>query len=61
MSNVTKYLKSIIPGVLTVVYAVQAAIEDGDMTSTEWRNVGLLALTTFLIYFVPNKPATPPA
>jgi len=58
---VTKYLKAAIPGVLTVVYAVQAALVDDGIEADEWRNIGLLALTTFLTYLVPNKQPEAPA
>jgi len=56
---VTKYLKAIIPGVLTVLYGVQAALEDGNISGEEWRNLGILAATTVLVWFVPNKPDAP--
>ena len=55
----TKYLKAIIPGVLTVLYGVQAALEDGNISGEEWRNLGILAATTVLVWFVPNKPDAP--
>jgi hypothetical protein len=55
-----KYLKAFVPGLLTILYAVQAAVEDGGIAADEWRNIAILAVTTALTWLVPNKPAPAP-
>lgn len=55
----TKYLKAIVPGVLTIAYAVQAALVDGGIEADEWRNIGILAVTTVLTWLVPNAQPDP--
>lgn len=49
-----KYAKTIVAAVLAAAYALQAAITDDVVTSSEWVGIGLAVLTTFGVYVVPN-------
>ncbi|REF00284.1 hypothetical protein [Thermomonospora umbrina] len=51
-----KYAKTIIATVLAAAYAVQAAITDETVTTTEWVGIVLAVLTALGVYVVPNRP-----
>lgn len=58
--NVTKlrgYSKSILAGVLTVGYAIQAALSDDVVNGEETGAIIALILTTLGVFTVRNEPA----
>jgi hypothetical protein len=62
--NIQPYLKAVVSLLVTLLYAVQAALSDGTITNTEWWGIAAGVLTSLGVYAVPNKPAsntyTPP-
>jgi hypothetical protein len=56
------YAKTIVAAVLAAAYALQAALTDDVVTTSEWVGIGLAVLTVFGVYVVPNaRVSDPPA
>lgn len=55
------YAKTIIAAVLAAAYALQAALSDDKVTTTEWIGIGLAVLTVLGVWAVPNSKAPPQA
>lgn len=53
------YAKTIVAVVLAAAYALQAALSDDTVTTTEWVGIGLAVLTALGVWAIPN--AKPPA
>lgn len=49
------YAKTIVAGVLAAAYALQAALTDDTVTTSEWVGIVLAVLTTLGVYVVPNS------
>lgn len=60
-AHMWKYAKTIVATVIAVAYAVQAALSDEAISSSEWVGIGLAALTALGVWAVPNKPVEPSA
>jgi hypothetical protein len=60
MEWIQQHWKAIVPGVLTLAYAVYNLVDelllDGNWSAADTRNVVALVVTTLLTYLVPNKP-----
>ena len=57
------YAKTIVAAVLAAAYALQAALTDDVVTTSEWVGIGLAVLTVFGVWAVPNARVSdvPPA
>lgn len=58
--KIGSYAKTIVAAAAGGVYALQAAISDDVVTSTEWVGIGLAVLTTLGVYVVPNARTSDP-
>lgn len=52
--NIDKYRKSILVGIMAFLYAVQAAITDGQLSAPEAIGIVLAVATALGVYTVPN-------
>ena len=48
--------KAVVPAVLTVLYAVQAALSDGTIVAEEWIAIATGILAVIGVFYVKNKP-----
>ena len=51
-----KYAKALAAVVVTVLYAVIAALTDGTISTVEWINVGIAAAGAATVFTAPNIP-----
>jgi hypothetical protein len=58
MKNVGQYAKSLVPLLITALYAIQSALSDGKITNTEWAGIATGLLTSLGAYLVPNAKPT---
>ena len=56
----TKYGKTVVAVLLAVAYAIQAAITDGTVTTSEYVGIGLALLGAFGVYQAPAITNTTP-
>lgn len=49
--------KFVVPVLGAIVYAVQAALSDSNVSTEEWKGIVAAALVAILVYLVPNKTA----
>lgn len=56
--KISAYAKTVVATVIAVAYAVQAAITDGSITSSEWVGIALAGLTALGVWAVPNAAST---
>jgi hypothetical protein len=57
MSKVSPYAKFVVAALAAAAVALQAAISDGTVTSSEWVGVGIAALAALGVWAVPNRRA----
>lgn len=55
---IKKYAKTVVATVIAVAYALQAALTDDTVTSSEWVGIGLALLTALGVWAVPNATST---
>ncbi|MFI0357312.1 hypothetical protein [Actinomadura sp. 9N407] len=55
--KISKYWKGVIAGAGPVLYAVQAAVTDSQVTTSEGITIGLAVLVALGVYAVPNRTA----
>jgi len=55
------YAKTIVAVVLAAAYALQAALSDDTVTTTEWIGIGLAVLTALGVWAIPNQSRPPQA
>ena len=55
------YAKAAVAVLTAALIAVQTALTDGQVTSSEWVTIGLAALGALGVYLIPNASPEPPA
>ena len=64
LSNLSRYWKTVVSAATTAIAfitalitdpAISNAVTDDRITGGEWRGIGLLLMSTVLVYAVPNK------
>lgn len=51
-----RYAKFLVAAAMAALVAVQTAITDDRITTSEWVTIGLAALAAVGVWLVPNKP-----
>ncbi len=54
------YAKAIVATVIAALIALQAALTDGGVDSSEWVKIALAAMGVLTVYLVPNTPSDKP-
>lgn len=50
-----KFAKAIVATIGAVVAVVSSAIEDSNLTGSEWGDIAIAFVTALTVYFIPNK------
>jgi hypothetical protein len=55
--RVSPYRKAVVAGVAAVLTAVVSAITDGQITGSEWWEIGIAVAAACGVYKISNRPA----
>lgn len=57
--KISKYWKGVVAGLSPVLIAIQSAVTDDQITSSEWVAIGIAVLTAVGVISVPNRQPVP--